>query len=74
MTKSFLIRGRRFIHLSFLNIIDRPKPVVLWSIYLCGLLVDADMENVAKDFSAVSTGNLVRGCVGCINGFLAIPK
>ena len=34
----------------------------------------ANMEKVAKDFAAVSTGNLVRGCVGCINGFLAITK
>ncbi|KAI2507521.1 nuclease [Fragilaria crotonensis] len=34
----------------------------------------ADMEKVAKDFAAVSTGNLVRGCVGCIDGFLAITK
>jgi hypothetical protein len=33
-----------------------------------------DIENVAKDFAAVSTSNLVRGCVGCIDGFLAITK
>ncbi len=31
----------------------------------------AKMEKVAKDFAAVSTGNLVGGCVGCIDGFLA---
>jgi hypothetical protein len=34
----------------------------------------ANMEKVAKAFASVSTGNLVRGCFGCIDGFLAITK
>ena len=34
----------------------------------------SEIEKVAKDFAAVSTANLVRGCVGCIDGFLAITK
>ena len=34
----------------------------------------SDIKKVAGDFAAVSTANLVRGCVGCIDGFLAITK
>ena len=34
----------------------------------------SDIERVANDFAAKSAGNLVRGCVGCIDGFLAITK
>ena len=33
-----------------------------------------DIEKVANEFSEVSTARLVRGCVGCIDGFLAIIK
>jgi len=33
-----------------------------------------EIEKVATEFAAVSTDNLVRGCVGCIDGFLAISK
>ena len=32
------------------------------------------IEKVATDFAAVSTDNFVRGCAGCIDGFLAITK
>jgi DDE superfamily endonuclease len=33
-----------------------------------------DVQKVADEFAAVSTANLVCGCVGCIDGFLAITK
>jgi hypothetical protein len=33
-----------------------------------------EIAKVATDFAALSTANLVRGCVGCIDGFFAISK
>ena len=33
-----------------------------------------EMKKVADDFATVSTDSLIRGCVGCIDGFLATTK
>lgn len=63
-----------------LTSVYRCRNLFITAVYVCPELdismpsTVSDMEGVANDFAAKSTENLIRGCVGCIDGFLAITK